>query len=252
MTSPQTSAHATVRAVDRALDILLCFARAEGGLTLSEIAREVQLHKSTVHRLLVSLQQKGFVRKQPDSDKYWIGWSVLELLSNMYRSDQLAAAVLPEMTRLRDLTGETVSLYVRSGIERIRIQSVESHEPVRNVAGIGKTYPLYVGASGKVLLAFSGEELLQQVLDDPSTPRLDVPELRRQLAAIREQGYAISIQERDAGAAALAVPILIRSADVVAALSVSGPATRFTPEKMMQFVDTVKQSADVITKLLSH
>ncbi|MCL6548066.1 MAG: IclR family transcriptional regulator [Alicyclobacillus sp.] len=252
MASPETATHATVRSVDRALDILLCFSRAEGGLTLSEIAREVGLHKSTVHRLLLSLQQKGFVRRQPDSDKYAVGWSVLELLSNLYRSDELATVVLPEMTQLRDLTGETVSLYVRSGIERIRIQSVESNEPVRNVAGIGKTYPLYIGASGKVLLAFGGSDLLQQVLTDPSTPPLDADDLRRQLENIRRQGYAISIQERDAGAAALAVPIFIRNTDFVAALSVSGPATRFTPEKMLQYVDAVKQSAEVLTKLLSH
>src|SRR5579875_2372505 len=90
-------AQATVRAVDRALDILLCFARSDGGLSLSEIARSVHLHKSTVHRLLASLQAKGFVRKHPQSDRYFLGWSVLELISGIYQSDELSSLVLPEM-----------------------------------------------------------------------------------------------------------------------------------------------------------
>ncbi len=155
--APQLS----VRAVDRALDILLCFSRSESGLSLSEIAREVGLHKSTVHRLLTSMLNKGFVRKHPGSDKYLLGWTVLELIHNVYQSDELSTVVLPVMTRLRDITSETVSLYIRSGNERIRIQAVESLEPIRNVASIRKTYPLYIGASGKVLLAYADAETLE-------------------------------------------------------------------------------------------
>lgn len=252
-TSADTSSQMTVRAVDRALDILLAFAKADGGLTLSDIARNVGLHKSTVHRLLTSLQQKGFVRKHAQSEKYLLGWSVLELLSNVYQSDELAAVVLPEMTRLRDLTGETVSLYIRSGTERIRIQSVESNAPIRNVATIGKTYPLYIGASGKVLLAFADEDTVNEVLSDPLLPDdFDREGFIKQLELIRQQGYATSIQERDDGAAALAAPLFGRNHEFVAALSVSGPVSRFTLEKMNAQVDTVVASAALVTKLLSH
>lgn len=252
-TSADTSSQMTVRAVDRALDILLAFAKADGGLTLSDIARNVGLHKSTVHRLLTSLQQKGFVRKHAQSEKYLLGWSVLELLSNVYQSDELAAVVLPEMTRLRDLTGETVSLYIRSGTERIRIQSVESNAPIRNVATIGKTYPLYIGASGKVLLAFADEDTVNEVLSDPLLPDdFDREGFIKQLELMRQQGYATSIQERDDGAAALAAPLFGRNHEFVAALSVSGPVSRFTLEKMNAQVDTVVASAALVTKLLSH
>ncbi|GMA50209.1 IclR family transcriptional regulator [Alicyclobacillus contaminans] len=246
--APQTG----VRAVDRALDILLCFSRSETGLSLSEIAREVGLHKSTVHRLLTSMLSKGFVRKQPGTDKYVLGWTILELIHNVYHSDELTTAVLPVMTRLRDATSETVSLYIRSGTERIRIQAVESMEPVRNVATIGKTYPLYVGASGKVLLAYADAETLEQVLADPSIPAdFSREDLLTQLENIRKDGYAISVQERDSGAAALAAPIFGRHR-FVAALSVSGPVTRFTQSKMSEYIEVVRESAALITKLLSH
>lgn len=250
--SDRDAAQVSVRAVDRALDILLCFSRSDDGLNLSDIAREVHLHKSTVHRLLTSLSQKGFVRKHPQTDKYLLGWSVLELITNIYQSDELSAVCLPEMTRLRDTTGETVSLYIRSGLERLRIQGVESNEPIRNVANIGKTYPLFIGASGKVLLAFSDPAVVEQVLEDSSVPAdFNREDLLNQLEEIRVDRYAISIQERDEGAAALAAPIFGRN-QFQAALSVSGPVSRFTHEKMSEYIDIILQASSRITKLLSH
>ncbi|WDL98658.1 IclR family transcriptional regulator [Alicyclobacillus sp. ALC3] len=251
--APTPGQPATVRAVDRALDILLCFSKADGGLTLSDIARQVNLHKSTVYRLLMSLQVKGFVRKASDSDRYLLGWSVLELLSSLHQSDQLSALALPEMTRLRDAIGETVSLYVRSALERVRIQSVESRQPVRNVGTIGRRYPLYIGASGKVLLAFADSSVRDAVSSSEVLPEdLDRSEFLAQLDAIRQDGYAVSIQERDVSAAALSVPVFGRDQHIAAALSVSGPVSRFTPERMRDSVELVRGAASFITKLLSH
>ncbi|WAH39297.1 IclR family transcriptional regulator [Alicyclobacillus dauci] len=247
-----TTTSTTVRAVERALEILLCFAKSPRELSLSEIAREVGLHKSTAHRLLLSLQSKGFVRRQTGSEKYILGWSVLELLGNVYLSDELTTLALPEMTKLRDETGETISLYIRSGIERIRIQAVESNEPIRNVVAIGKTYPLYVGASGKVLLAFADEAVVQEVLTREQIPSDFSRELQLQLDKIRVDGYAVSIQERDAGAAAMAAPVFGRNDECIAALSISGPVSRFTTDKMHQYVDALCTAAAWLTKMLSH
>ncbi|MFD1678211.1 IclR family transcriptional regulator [Alicyclobacillus fodiniaquatilis] len=243
----------SVRAVERALDILLCFAKSPRELSLSEIAREVGLHKSTAHRLLLSLQNKGFVRRQTGSDKYVLGWSVLELLGNVYLSDELTTLALPEMTKLRDVTGETISLYIRSGLERIRIQAVESNEPIRNVVAIGRTYPLYVGASGKVLLAFADDAVLDEIFARNQIPSdFARDDLRVQLDKIRVDGYAISIQERDAGAVAMAAPVFGRNNECIAALSISGPVSRFTQAKMHLHVEALCTAAAWLTKLLSH
>jgi len=245
--------HQTVRAVDRALDILLSLSRAEEGLNLSDIAKQVQLHKSTVHRLLASLQLKGFVRKHANHDVYVLGWSVLELIGNLHHSDELTTVALPQMVELRDITGETVSLYIRSGIDRIRVQAVESNEPVRNVAHVGKTYPLFIGASGKVLLAFAEESLLNDVLRDIRIPPFfDRGELLQQLSTIRQDGFAMSIQERDVGTASIAAPVFGRMPDTFAALSVAGPIERFTECRMLAKIDLLQKAASVITKLLAH
>jgi IclR family KDG regulon transcriptional repressor len=241
----------TVRAVERALDILLCFAGTETELGLSDIAKRIGLHKSTVHRLLASLEAKGFIRRHPNTDKYRLGWSVLELVSNVYQSDDLSSIVLPEMTRLRDLLGETISLYVLSGKERIRIQAVESNQPVRRVANIGKRLPLYVGASGKVLLAYS-KEPLEEFVDASWPADLNLDEFRQALQQVRECGYAVSIEEREPGAAAVAAPILTRNGEIVATLSISGPVDRFTPEAVARFADEVRKSSAIVTKMLAH
>lgn len=250
--SSDASEQATVRAVDRALDILLCFARSDVGLSLSEISRTVNLHKSTVHRLLASLQVKGFVRKHPHSDRYFLGWSVLELISGIYQSDELSSVVLPEMTRLRDAMDETVLLYVRSGYERIRIQAVETNEPIRRSLDIGNTYPLYLGAAGKVLLAYSDPEVLQVVTQDASFPdHLSKDALVAQLEDIRRAGYAMSFRERDPDSSAMAAPVFGRNG-FLAALSVTGVATHLTQESMNIHHETLLQSARLMTKLLSH
>ncbi|MBX6394322.1 MAG: IclR family transcriptional regulator [Alicyclobacillaceae bacterium] len=242
----------TVRAVERALDILLCFSSTEMELGLSDIAKRVGLHKSTVHRLLASLESRGFIRRNPHTEKYRLGWSILELVSNMHQSGDLSTIVLPEMTRLRDLLDETISLYIRSGTERIRIQAVESHQPVRRVANIGQRLPLYVGASGKVLLAWSPPEVLAEVLSDPRMPEdFNRAEFQQQLAQVRECGYAVSIEEREAGAAAVAAPVFDRDGQLVAALSVSGPVDRFTPEATARFAEAVMKSAKVIHQMLT-
>ena len=238
----------TVRAVERALDVLLCF-RAKDELGLTEISKMVGLHKSTVHRLLATLETRGFVRRE-QSDRYRIGWSILELTSGIYRSGDFSTVVFPEMTSLRDRIGETISLYVRSGFERIRIQAVEGIHAVRRVANIGMRFPLYIGASGKVLLAFCDEPLLDHMEEGGLLPaNFDKSEFERQLEDIRRRGYAVTFEEREAGAAAVAAPIINRHNQVSAALSVSGPVDRFTEASLERFIDACVESANLISKV---
>lgn len=119
----------TVRAVERALDILMCFTK-KSDLGLTEIAAEIGLHKSTVHRLLATLEEKGFVIRNTATDKYHLGLKIWELSANLSQNDDPAALLLPLMERLRDRLGETVSLYLRDGTDRLRIQAVQSNQAI--------------------------------------------------------------------------------------------------------------------------
>lgn len=233
----------TVRAVERALDVLLVFVSGhEWGLT--EIAGRVGLHKSTVHRLLATLEDKGFVTRNAATDKYRLGLSVLELSANLSRSDDPSVVLLPEMERLRDQLNETISLYVRDRAERVRIQAVQSMQPIRRVATVGARLPLSVGASSKVLLAFAEPGVRDAVLTDPSwSSQLDREAFEAQLNEIGSAGYATSFEERESGAAAVSAPIFNRSGKLVAALAVSGPSNRLTPERMHEFAPAIIESA---------
>ncbi|PZE19739.1 IclR family transcriptional regulator [Paenibacillus xerothermodurans] len=233
----------TVRAVERALDILLCFTDSED-LSLTEIAARVDLHKSTVHRLLASLEGRGFVVRDPASEKYRLGFRIWELSANLTHSDDPALILLPEMEHLRDQLDETVSLYVRDGMERIRVQAVQSNQAIRRVAPIGARMPLYVGASSKILVAFADPEVQQAIRQDPSWPAgMEQSVYIRQLEEAKTLGYATSFEEREPGAAAVAVPILNRSHRLVAALAVSGPSNRLTPEKMKAHAPVLMEAA---------
>lgn len=239
----------TVRAVERALDILLCFSDASD-LSLTEVSKRVNLHKSTAYRLLSSLESKGFVVRDAKTDKYKLGYRIWELVANLQQADDPAILFLPEMEKLRDTLGETVSLYVRDGKERIRIQAVQSNHPIRRVAPVGVRLPLYVGASSKILLAFDADEVRETMFADKEwLEAVDIEEFKRQLQVIKKAGYATSIEEREMGAAAVAAPIFNRSAQLIAALSVSGPANRLTTEKMQEYAQIIMDAAARLGKM---
>jgi DNA-binding IclR family transcriptional regulator len=240
----------TVRAVDRALDILLCFVESSD-VSLTEISQKVSLHKSTVFRLLASLEGRGFVQRDPVTERYRLGYRVWELTSNLSLSDEPARIVLPEMELLKDLIGETISLYVRDGLERIRIQAVQSNHSIRRVAPIGARMPLYVGASSKVLVAYAEPQVRQQLLDSADWPAaIGRQAYVRQLEEVVAAGYATSFEEREPGANAIAAPLFDVSGKLVAALSVSGPASRWTQEEMLRFAAQILAFAQRMGRML--
>lgn len=233
----------TVRAVERALDILLCFTKSEE-LGLTEIAGQIDLHKSTVHRLLATLEERGFVIRDSATDKYRLGLKIWELSAHMSHADDPAVLFLPQMEKLRDRLDETVSLYLCDGFERLRIQAVQSNQAIRRVAPVGARLPLYVGASSKVLVAFADEEFRRRLLESADWPvHIERAAFVRQLEDIRQKGFATSYEEREPGASAVAAPIIGRSGVMKAALSISGPVSRLSPEKLEQLGPVLMDAA---------
>ncbi|MBT2291800.1 IclR family transcriptional regulator [Paenibacillus albidus] len=240
----------TVRAVERALDILLCFTRGSE-LGLTEIASQIGLHKSTVHRLLTTLEEKGFLIRNPSTEKYRLGIRIWELSTHLPVFDESATLLLPAMERLRDRLGETVSLYLRDGFERVRIQAVQSEQAIRRVAQIGARLPLSVGASSKVLAAYAPPEVLRELLESAGWPDyVERSVYRQQLEDIIRLGYATSFEEREPGAAAVAVPVTGRSGNVVAALSLSGPVSRLSRETLVEYAAVLRETAEEMGLML--
>lgn len=233
----------TVRSVERAMDILLSFVDAKEQ-SLTEISTKIALHKSTVHRLLASLEGKGFIIHNGENEKYRLGFRIWELSANLSQSDDLGSVLLPEMEQLRDNIAETVSLYIRDGNERVRIQAVQSTQAIRRVAPVGMRLPLYVGASGKVLLAFADRDVQESVFQlAKEAHHMKYEAFQQMLAETRKAGYATSIEEREPGAAAISVPIVNRAGHLVASLAVSGPVNRLTPARMLEHASMVIDAA---------
>ncbi len=232
----------TVRSVERALDILLCFTN-DKELSLTEISNKVQLNKSTVFRLIAAIEKKGFLMRNQDNEKYRLGYRLWELTANLTRVDDPAVMLLPEMERLRDMLDETVSLYVRDGKERVRIQAVESKQTIRRVAPIGVRLSLSVGASSKVLVAYAEPHIQQEIFNHNWPESIDKEAFLLQLLQIQQLGYATSFEEREIGTAAIAAPIKNHAGLLVAALSVSGPSSRLTMDKMREVAPVIIEYA---------
>ncbi|SHF30657.1 transcriptional regulator, IclR family [Seinonella peptonophila] len=232
-----------IRSVDRALDLLCCFVERKQW-TLTELTEKTGLHKTTVFRLLATLVDRGFLQRDTETEKYRLGIRIWELAAHMDQTNDLSILFLPEMTKLRDQLNETVSLYIRDGLERIRIQSVESQQTIRRVAPVGERMSLAVGASSKVLVAFAKHELIKQVVETcAGIEQIDFIDFAKKIDWVRKHGYAISYAERESGTAAIAVPILNRQASIVAALAVSGPISRMDEEQIDTFLPHLREAA---------
>jgi DNA-binding IclR family transcriptional regulator len=233
----------TIRSVERALDVLLCFAGAAEGLGVTQISDKVGLYKSNVYRILGALESRGFVRKDARTGRYYLALRALELASSYLVSGDIPAVAYPDMLLLRDRAEETVSLYVRDGCERVRVQRAEGPLTVRRVVGLGERLPLYLGASGKVLLAWAPPAECNQILSAVLPQDFDRAGLEADLNRTRERGWAASREERDAGVAAVSAPVLDRMGRCIAALAISGPITRFDERRTAELGALVAWSA---------
>ncbi len=197
-----------VEAVERALTLLEAFAGGQASLSLAELAAETGFYKSTILRLIGSLERFGYLERTVQG-RYRLGHSLARLGALCRDARDLEAVLRPALRRLRDHSGETASFYVRSGASRICLYRENSPRELRHHLEEGARLPLALGAAGKVLRALAG----------------DHDEILR---AVRRDGYALSRGERDPFIAAVAVPLLDQAGDLQGALCLSGLAARFT------------------------
>jgi IclR family transcriptional regulator, KDG regulon repressor len=228
----QTERH--VEAVLAALDILECFLGAPE-LTTKELVAATGFTRNRVMRLAGTLAHRGYL--VPDgTGAYRTGPKVFALSREFESHNGVLALVRPLLRDLALQTGESASLYAREGLERVVLAREEGTQAIRHAVAEGQRMDLHAGAGGKVILAHSPPEVLAAVLRKgplaARTPRTITSKrkLLAELEQVRRQGHAVSIGERAADACAVAAPVFGRGSELVGALAVSGPITRFTPE----------------------
>lgn len=219
--------------VERAVDVLLLFARA-GSRTLgvTEIADQLAMSKAGVHRVLTSLNSRGLIELDQTSRRYMLGPAVMTLGLRYLALQDVRQLALPELRRLSEATGETVTLSLRTGHTRVYVDQVTPLREVIMSVSIGVPFPLHAGASSKAFLAFLEEEqvaayLRQELVRLTDNTITDAGRLRRELNRISERGWAESSGERQPGAASVAAPVFDHLGQPAAVISVCGPAERF-------------------------
>lgn len=229
-----------VKSVKRAVDLLRSFSLDEPELSVTTLSRRLDVHKSTVSRLLSTLEAARLVDRNPQTGHYRLGMGLLELAGLVILHADLRQLAQPMLRRLADQTQETVDLAIRDNGEVINVEQVTPpNRRVLNIGWIGRRTPLHASATGKVLLAYLPKADLESVLRSPLTrftenTITDVSTLRAELDLVRQRGYAVGFEELEIGLNAVAAPVVDHNGHIVAAVSVAGPSSRLSRARIEQ------------------
>src|SRR5919198_995388 len=248
--TPFDNEEAMIQSVDRAARILKALAAGPGRLGVSELSERLGLAKGTVHGLLRTLQEHGLVEQHADSDKYQLGPELLQLGNSYLDLNELRSRSLAWAELLATRVGEAVRVAVPHGDGVLVVHHVFRPDSSLQVLEVGALLPLHATALGKALLAYGDRDWVEDVVSS-GLPRLtgqtnvSAAAIRRELAAVREVGYAVEREEALLGEAGVAAPIFDRRTDAIGAVGVAGPKERLLrrtrlPEVAAAVVETAR------------
>ena len=229
----ENAAPGGVAAVDRALSLLAVFRTGEQALSLAQLAERTRLYKSTVLRLLASLEHSGWVLRQDDG-RYAIGPAVARLHGCYAQNFSLENVVMPVLRALVLATGESAAYHVRRGSERLVLYRVDSPHPVRDHARAGDVLPLDKGAGGRVLVAFDSD-LAQLAKKD-----------RNHYARLRADGFEAVVGDRHSEIAGISAPVIKADGSLAAALTLTMPAHRYEPRYIKNVLESARHLGSLI------
>ncbi|MEW9670937.1 IclR family transcriptional regulator [Ammoniphilus sp. 3BR4] len=246
-----------IQSVRNALRILRLFSAERSELGITEIASDLSLSKSTAHRLVTALVQKGYLEKNEQNDRYLLGWALLGLSGIITTHLEIHREALPILNHLVEQLGEAIHIGVLEGQEIVYLHKVECKHPVRLQSNIGKRNPAFCSSAGKVILAFQGKEVIESVLQSKLLPYgpntiTDPAKLLHCFEEIKQLGYSLAIEELHEGVTSLAVPVRDYSGEVIAAISVVGPKERMPERKFPFYIENLKRAAEELSNQLGY
>lgn len=243
----------------RAIGVISLIAdQAPNTLGVSTIARQLDLPKAVAHRILKEFTSAAFLVFDQETKQYRLGHGALTLGLAALRSLDLPKVARPHLERLVSTTGETATLSVRTGWARVYVDQVLSPHEVRMSVSLGTSHQLHAGSSSKVILAnLTGAEIEQYLaahtLDAVTSATItSVARLRKELDAVRTNGYAVSLGERQSGAGSVAAPIHRASGEVLGSISLCGPRDRFESEVLERHARLLVQTAALLSEELGY
>jgi len=246
-----------VQSLDRAFDILELLSREQHGLTLTEVGNRLDLHKSTVYRLLQALKQRGYIEKTTQGC-YRLGMEFIELSSLYLNNLELKTEAQPILRELSSLTGNTTFLATLQENEVVYIDKMETHNSLRKYSIIGQRAPLYCTALGKSMLTGKTDAQIRRMYQNLemkaftaktiTTPDALVAEVER----IRRRGWSVDEEEYEEGLRCIGAPIRDYRNEVIAAVSTSGYTSVITLERVEEIAGYVSKAARDISQRMGH
>jgi DNA-binding IclR family transcriptional regulator len=247
-----------VQAGAKVLDLLDAFDAPESRRTLTELSRMLALPKSSVLRLLRTVESRGYIERAGDGHGYQLGLKLFALGSRVAQRFDVIEAARPVMGHLREVCGDAVNLGILTGSEVVYVAVLDSPHRLRKTTIVGDREPAYCTALGRAILAHLPLDDLEALLGATDlrpltgTTVTDVATLRTYLARVKQQGFALDDEETTVGARCVGAPIFDFSGDVRAGISVSGPAMRLTGARLAQVANHVRLASHEISRRLGH
>lgn len=243
--------------VENALRILESFTQNETEKRVTEISTELDLAKSTVSRLLKTLLNQGYVKKNPENQKYSLGNKILTLYSALSSRMEIVKEAHPFLEDLAKQTQESVQLAEFDNDKIIYMEQIKSSFPIEIFAHIGRINPVHCTSSGKLLLAYQDFDVIENILNGDlkkytSSTITNPNELKKQLVEIRELGYCYIENEFVDGIVSIAAPIKDYNKNIIAAVSLVGPIQRINGQKSKNYINKVVETAKRISESIGY
>ena len=243
-----------VQSVDRAVAILEILAR-DGEAGVTEVARELDVHKSTASRLLAALDRRELVAQDTARGKFRLGVGIVRLAGAVSRKLDLVQESRPVCRALAQQVGETVNLAILSGRDALYLDQVAGPAALSPHNWAGQRIPLHATSDGKVLLAYLSEAERKERLAPPLARFTDrtitaAAEFGDLLAEVRRRGFATAVEELEAGLTAIAAPVRNAEGNVIASISASGPSFRIPADRIPVLAGAVHRAAAEVSRRL--
>ncbi|TCP19289.1 IclR family transcriptional regulator [Scopulibacillus darangshiensis] len=247
-----------VKSVDRALDIIKIVSSNKEGCGVTEIANQIDINKSSVYRILVTLAQHGFIEQDESSGKYKIGYSFLEISSSLLESIDIRSEAMPFLKELESETDEVVHLVVYDQGEVVYIEKLEGNQTLRTHSKVGRRAPMHCSAVGKAILSHQTPAEVAEIIKQNGLPKhtdytiTNKGRFLQELDDIKTKGYSLDLEENEYGIICIAVPVFDYLGKVMAAISVSGPSIRMSEDRIACLKQKIIESGSKISARLGY
>jgi DNA-binding IclR family transcriptional regulator len=256
--APLGSSQYRIQVLDRSLGILDVLAAVNESLSAAELGRRLSLHKSTLHRILMVLEQHRFVHRDRKHGQYSLGVKLFELGSRAVQRLDIRDCSEPILRRLVDATRETAHVCILDGTETVSIANVEGPWAMRGPSTVGRRTPLYCTSVGKAVMAFlpdaAVDQLIERLTFKQFTPRTIVTPaaLRAELRRVRERGFAVDDEEVEKGLRCVGAPVRNHTGGAIAAISIVGPAFRLVDQCLPAIARAVMSAARDLSREMGY